>query len=121
MMTTRKRFREFAKRLTEEKQYELDELEREYSAKRAKIEEEYDLNKILEDDCSQCLDEMYSWSCSHCSHKLCKTCICDMRAEREANADSFLETIQQNNLDTARREYVQQGMVCPNCKLKRIL
>ena len=118
-MNVKKRFRDFLVELKAEKATALDDLEKEYKAKRRRIEEEYDLTGLVNsvEPCNLC-DNVSAWSCSSCKYNLCRGCIDKIHKTRSELMKKRIRTLKLSPLPLAqaKKKFIVEGLKCPQCR-----
>ena len=124
-MNVKKRFRDFISELKAEKAKALDELEKEYQAKRRKIEEEYDLESLVQtvnvEPCNLCVGDS-SWCCSICDYKLCLDCINKIYKTRSELMKKHIRALRLSPLPLAeaKKKFIEDGLNCPQCRTTKL-
>lgn len=121
-MSALKRLREIVVKVQEEKEQALADLEKEYLAKRRKIEEEYDLKTFFKKDFCNLCDGLKSWKCSECSYILCKDCTNGIVEARKTLLKSRLRILKLGPLPIAeaKKQFMEEGLKCPHCRVTKI-
>ena len=118
-MNVKKRFRDFLLEIKAEKAKALDDLEKEYQAKRRKIEEGYDLTGLVNsvEPCNLC-DNDSAWSCSNCSYNVCRTCIDKIHKTRSDLMKTRIRALKLSPLPLAqaKKKFIADGFKCPQCR-----
>lgn len=118
-MNVKKRFRVFLLEIKAEKAKALDDLDKEYKAKRRKIEEEYDLTGLVNsvEPCNLC-DSDSAWSCSNCKYNLCLGCLGRIHKSRSDLMKKRIRTLKLSPLPlaVAKKKFIEDGLKCPQCR-----
>ena len=118
-MNVKKRFRDFLVELKAEKAKALDDLEKEYKAKRQKIDQEYDVTGLVNsvEPCNICENDSV-WSCSRCSYNVCRGCIDQIHKTRSELMKKRIRTLKLSPLPLAqaKKKFIVDGLKCPQCK-----
>lgn len=122
-MNVKKRFRDFLVELKAEKASALDDLEKEYQAKRRRIEEEYDLTGLVNsvEPCNLC-DKVSAWSCSNCKYNLCRDCLGRIHKSRSELMVKRIRTLKLSSLPLAlaKKKFIEDGLKCPQCRTTKL-
>ena len=120
-MNAKKRVRNLISQLKAEKNKALKELEKEYKAKRQKIEDEYDLSGL--DSCvlmcKICDEKDPVWTCKKaCKYRVCQGCLKSIYTARVNLMKKSLRILKLKPcpLQVAKNAFLKQGLRCPACR-----
>ena len=119
-MNAKKRVRDLISLIKAEKNKAVEELKKEYEAKRQKIEDEYDLSglDVCVLMCNICDEKDPVWTCKKCKYRVCQGCLTNVYKARVKLMKNSLRILKLKPcpLQVAKNAFLKQGLRCPNCR-----